>query len=534
MMSEYNGPAGTQPVVVRGRLVEPLSRWLWLVKWLLLIPHYIVLAFLWLAFVLVTVVAFFAILFTGRYPRSLFAFNLGVLRWSWRVSYYGYSALATDRYPPFSLGEEPTYPATLDIAYPQRLSRGLALVKWWLLAIPHYLILSFILGGATYTVTTATGDTTTWKTAGGGLLPLLVLFAGVALLFAARYPRGLHDLVTGFNRWVYRVIAYAALMTDAYPPFRLDQGGDDPVAPRGPLPSAPQGAAALEPSAAGSSAAAPSAGAQERPSSGARGGAVVALVAGLITVLLGVGLAAAGGGGLLLQSRRDAAGFITTDPQLLSSPTAAVLAEGIDLRLDAGTPQWVRPNRFGTLRLRATGQGGSPVFIGVAPQGAVDRWLAGTTHDEVNSLVGGEVTYLHRSGQAQPVSPVQETFWSSSASGTGTQELRWPVQTGQWAIVVARPDGAAGVRATVDLGATVPGLQGLALGLLAIGVVLVGAGAVLVIVGAVGLGRRTGEPSMVGRPAMTAPLPPSPRTAVEDEVTTTTSSPPGMDRGSGI
>jgi hypothetical protein len=247
-MSQHTDQPAHGPVLVRGRLEEPLNRWLWLVKWVLLIPHFIVLAFLWLAFFVVTVIAFFAILFTGRYPRGLFDFNLGVLRWSWRVSFYGYGALSTDRYPPFSLGTEPDYPAELDIAYPERLSRGLVLVKWWLLAIPHFMILAFLIGGATYTVTTATGTTATWTVArGSGLLGVLILIVGVALLFTARYPRGLFDFVLGLDRWVLRVAAYVALMTDAYPPFRLDQGGDDPVSPIGWSPSSGPGTVGAAP-----------------------------------------------------------------------------------------------------------------------------------------------------------------------------------------------------------------------------------------------------------------------------------------------
>ena len=154
-----------------------------------------------------------------------------MLRWSWRVGYYTYSALGTDRYPPFSLDEEPDYPATLDVAYPERLSRGLVLVKWWLLAIPQYAIVTVFAGGAAYTATGASGHAWQGDAFYGGLIGLLVFFAAITLLVAGRYPRGLYDFVIGMNRWVLRVVAYAALMTDAYPPFRLDQGGTGMPAP---------------------------------------------------------------------------------------------------------------------------------------------------------------------------------------------------------------------------------------------------------------------------------------------------------------
>ena len=226
------------PVRVEGRLEPGLSRGLWLVKWLLLVPHVIVLTLLWIAFVVLTVVAFFAILITGRYPRGIFGFNLGVMRWSWRVAFYGYSALGTDRYPPFTLADVPDYPARLDIAYPEHLSRGLVLVKSWLLAFPHYLVLGFLVGGAGAAAMNADG--TAAYAAGGSLVGLLVGIAAVVLLVRGTYPGGIFDAVLGMDRWAIRVTAYAALMTDAYPPFRLDQGGSEPFPtprPDGPLPS---------------------------------------------------------------------------------------------------------------------------------------------------------------------------------------------------------------------------------------------------------------------------------------------------------
>jgi hypothetical protein len=237
-------PSSPYPLRLDGELDPPLNRWLWLVKWLLVIPHVIVLALLWIVFIVLWLVALVAILVTGRYPRAIFDFNLGVLRWSWRVGFYSYSALGTDRYPPFTLADVPDYPARLDVEYPRSLSRGLVLVKWWLLALPHYLIVAVFAGGA-WAGWNASNDHWTWTSA-GGLIGLLVFIAGVFLLFTGRYPRAIFDFVVGMNRWVYRVASYAALMTDTYPPFRLDMGDHEPVPDTHPADSlAPRPAAGL-------------------------------------------------------------------------------------------------------------------------------------------------------------------------------------------------------------------------------------------------------------------------------------------------
>jgi hypothetical protein len=227
---------GAYPARLEGRLDQPLSRWLWLVKWLLLIPHVIVLVFLSLAATLLTVIAGFAILFTGTYPRSIFDFNLGVMRWTWRVSFYGLSAFGTDRYPPFSLRPDPNYPADFSVEYPEHLSRGLVLVKWWLLALPHYLIVGIFAGGWGF------GWPGSWRVGGGGLILLLALIAIVITAIRREYPMSLFDFIMGMNRWCFRVLAYAALMRDEYPPFRLDGGGPDPSAAPAGSPVAPRGA----------------------------------------------------------------------------------------------------------------------------------------------------------------------------------------------------------------------------------------------------------------------------------------------------
>lgn len=227
-LAAQSAAAPIYPARLTGEL-EPVSRWLWLVKWILVIPHLLILAVLWPVLVLTTIAAGVAILITGRYPRSLFNFSVGVLRWSWRVGFYGYSALGTDRYPPFTLART-DYPADFDVAYPERLSRGLVLVKSWLLALPHLIIVG-LLTAPWYWVANGSPTDNNQSNAGISLLGVLVLVAALAMLFTNRYPRQLFDLVMGINRWVYRVTTYVALLRDEYPPFRLDQGVHEPDPP---------------------------------------------------------------------------------------------------------------------------------------------------------------------------------------------------------------------------------------------------------------------------------------------------------------
>ena len=438
----------TYPVRVEGHLDPGLSRWLWLVKWLLVIPHYVVLCFLWLAFAVLSVVAFFAILFTGRYPRGIFDFNVGVLRWSWRVAFYAFAANGTDRYPPFSLGET-EYPATLEVEFPARLSRGLVLVKSWLLAIPHYLVLALFLGGGAWAVEQSEGAVFS-----AGLISILTCIAVVVLLFTGRYPRGIFDLVLGMNRWVLRVAGYVGLMTDSYPPFRLDMGEDEPgtmtVPP--PAPAVPRG--------------------------GRHAGYVVA---GSLVALVAAVLLAAGGTGLAYdQTQRDPQGFVMTDREFFSTGSYALVSEKVSTELDG--PDWISTGLLDEIKIRS--DSARPVFVGNGPEAAVERYLAGVPRDELRDL--GDTTQTPLGGMATPAPPEEQSFWVTSASGPGEQSVQWHIRDGSWRAVVMAAGGERGVDTELSIGATVPDLGWISAGLLGAGALLLLAGGALIFAGARG------------------------------------------------
>ena len=461
------------PVRVEGRLDPGVSRWLWLVKWLLAIPHFVVLFFLWLAFAVLTFVAFFAILVVGRYPRGMFDFNVGVLRWTWRVGFYSYAALGTDRYPPFTLDHVPDYPATLEVEYPERLSRGLVLVKWWLLAIPQYLIVGILVGSGSYASSRADDWGGWWVGASGGLVGLLVFFAGVALLFTTRYPRGLFDFVLGLDRWVARVVAYVALMTDRYPPFRLDQGSLETAVAR---PALPLGAE-VEGEAA----------AAEPPSSPGRGGTgrIVLLVLGAVAALFAFGALAFGVAAVVVdQTQRDDDGFLMSPSERFSSSTYAVVSESANI--EVGDAERALDWFLGTVRIRS--ESAQPVFVGIAREAAAASYLDRVQRDVVTDLED-EPRYRREPGGSPSGPPGDQTFWVASTSGSGERTLEWEPQGGDWLVVLMSEDGSRGVSSELSIGAELDSVLWIGIASLVVGAILA-ALAALAITAGIRSGRR--------------------------------------------
>jgi hypothetical protein len=405
-----------------------------------------------------------------------------VLRWSWRVGYYTYGALGTDQYPPFTLEEVPDYPAHLDISYPEHLSRGLVLVKWWLLALPQYLVVGVFAGGGLWAAGEAS-DKGFWGWNGGGLIGLLVLVAGVVLLVSGNYPRGLFDLILGLNRWVLRVAAYAGLMTDRYPPFRLDMGGDEPGgslvmdrppqqsggssgvtgAPGAPPPPAPPGPSG--PSGTGRWAA----------------GRVVTLVIGVVVALAAGTLLAAGATvGLVGHSVRDGQGFYMSPTESFTSEGRAIVSETIRLPRTGGG--WSAASILGDLKLRVQSNGAGPVFVGVARAADATRYLNGVPHSVVTNPGSTSPNYDRLPGTRAPVPPSTAGFWVAQTQGSGRQELTWPASSGSWRLVVMNADASAPIAADASIGTTFPAMGRFVTVALVTGALLLVLGIVLTVI----------------------------------------------------
>jgi Domain of unknown function (DUF4389) len=472
MQATVPSVATPYPVHVEGHLERP-SRWLWLVKWLLAVPHYLVLAFLWLAFVLLSVVAFLALLFGLRYPRGIFDFNLGVLRWTWRVAFYAYSANGTDRYPPFTLGDVPDYPARLEITYPENQRHGLPLIGWWLLGVPQYLVAGIFAGGGA-AGWRASESHWSWGLGSAGLIGLLVLVAVVVLLFRGAYPRSIFDLVLGLNRWVIRVGAYAALMTRDYPPFRLDAGEDDPGGLTVGRASAPYGWTTSVAEA-------------EARAERWGPGRVLAIVLGSLAVLASLAALAAGGIAVVFdQTQRDANGYLMTSTTTYSTGTYAIVSDSY--RTGTANDWFVARDLLGNVRIHV--RSASPVFVGIGPATAVESYLAGVRHEVARSFDASRSRFRLHAGGAPTQAPAAKGFWAVDTAGRGVQELTWSPRNGDWRVVLMNADGSPNVTADLSVGARFPHLLGIGIGLLSAGGALLLIGS-LAIYGAASSRRRS-------------------------------------------
>ena len=341
------------------------------------------------------------------------------------------------------------------------------------MAIPQYIVVALLVGGTGYAVHGGTEHPATWGT---GLIGILVLVAAVILLFTGRYPQQLFDLVLGLNRWVLRVAGYVSLMTDVYPPFGLDQGGhedggrsaalviDPPTTPHGGTPPAPR-------------------------RGGWTTGRVVSLVVGAVLALvaLGTGIAGVGAAAVSLTARDDA-GFLTTPVRTLGTPTYAIASTSLGVHAD-GPNDFMPRALLGDARLSARAANGDDVFIGIAPTSQVRSYLAGVEHATLVDWANDHPVLRTTDGSAPASPPAQLDFWTEQSSGPGRQQITWPVEGGDWTVLVMNADGSPGVSVAMTAGAEVPALGWLVTLLLVIAGLTLIAAIVLITVPVLAAGR---------------------------------------------
>ena len=177
-------------------------------------------------------------------------------------------------------------------------------------------------------------------------------------------------------------------------------------------------------------------------------------------------------------------GYLTSHQIPLATGSHAIATERLDLSDIA--PMWPDIERLlGEVRLRAAGNNGKPLFIGIAPADQADAYLNGVGHATLSELEDPVTTYAEHAGGAPAGAPADQSFWVSQANGFGPQAIEWPLSEGRWTIVVMNADGSPGVDANVDLGITAPVQEWAARLLMAIGWALALLATALLVIGAV-------------------------------------------------
>jgi hypothetical protein len=242
---------------------------------------------------------------------------------------------------------------------------------------------------------------------------------------------------------------------------------------------------------------------------------VIALVIGCVMILPAIGVLFGGGAlAIAYATQRNDDGYFDATIDQLQTPTAAITGENLRFATDAGSPDWLIDTIDLDVRIRATAlDSDQAVFIGLARQRDLDRYLADVAHDRVIRIENGEPVYRRHGGSVDPLaSPTEQDVWVAQASGPGTQELTWSATSGRWAAVVMNADGSPGVSVTMTVGGKSGIILPLALALTGVGAVLTAAAVVLIVYGASGARRRddtvaTSSASDVP-PAGASPLPP--------------------------
>jgi hypothetical protein len=232
----------------------------------------------------------------------------------------------------------------------------------------------------------------------------------------------------------------------------------------------------------GDSAAVPSALEAAAQPSGWTAGRITALVIGTLLGLISLVLLGSGGTALWADRTQRDAGYATTDVHTFSTSGSALATVPTDLG-SAGTGRLYSPSVLGTVRIRVTpASSSSTLFVGIGPATDVDRYLAGVGHTLISDFRGNEAQEI--AGGTDAAAPGTQDFWVASATGPGGQTLIWEPIGGSWTVVVMNADGRPGIDVAADLGADIPALPWIGLGLLAAGAIFA-TGGVLLVVGAI-------------------------------------------------